>query len=73
MLYLIPTTLIFHNFWAFHGVEHQNQMMHFLKNVAIMGGLLEFYAVGAGSLSVDAKLASRYTAFPFWPRAQRSI
>jgi putative oxidoreductase len=55
-LFLIPTTLIFHNFWAAApGMEQQNQMAHFLKNLAIMGGLLSFAANGAGSLSVDAK------------------
>ena len=35
--YLIPTTFIFHNFWAQTGHEHINQMTHFLKNMAIMG------------------------------------
>jgi putative oxidoreductase len=38
--YLIPTTLIFHNFWAASGEEKQNQAVHFMKNIAIMGGLL---------------------------------
>jgi putative oxidoreductase len=54
-LFLIPTTLIFHNFWAATGMEQQNQMAHFLKNMAIMGGLLIVAANGAGSFSVDAK------------------
>ena len=40
IVYLIPTTLIFHNFWAASGAEKQNQGVHFMKNVAIMGGLL---------------------------------
>ena len=40
IVYLIPTTLIFHNFWAAAGAEKQNQGVHFMKNVAIMGGLL---------------------------------
>src|SRR4051812_33247284 len=39
-LYLIPTTLIFHNFWAYTGMEQQTQLVNFLKNLAIMGGLL---------------------------------
>jgi putative oxidoreductase len=42
-LYLIPTTLIFHNFWTLEGMEAQNQMTHFLKNLAIMGGLLTLF------------------------------
>jgi putative oxidoreductase len=52
-LYLIPTTLIFHNFWASSGVEHQEQMMNFVKNVTIMGGLLILAANGAGGYSLD--------------------
>jgi putative oxidoreductase len=39
-LFLIPTTLIFHNFWALAGAERMDQMTHFLKNLAILGGLL---------------------------------
>jgi len=39
-LYLVPTTLIFHNFWAVEGQQFQMQILHFLKNVSIIGGLL---------------------------------
>ena len=39
-LYLIPTTLLFHNFWAFTGAEQQMQLVNFLKNLSIMGGVL---------------------------------
>lgn len=39
-LYLIPTTGIMHNFWAYTGEEQQVQLVNFLKNLAIMGGLL---------------------------------
>ncbi|HYT56152.1 MAG TPA: DoxX family protein, partial [Verrucomicrobiae bacterium] len=39
-LYLIPVTLIFHNFWAYSGIEMQTQLVNFLKNLSIMGGLL---------------------------------
>ena len=38
--FLIPTTLIFHNFWAFQGMVQQDQMAHFMKNLGLMGGLL---------------------------------
>jgi putative oxidoreductase len=42
--------------FAFHGnIGDQNQMIHFLKNVAMAGGLLQVVAFGAGSLSLDAK------------------
>lgn len=39
-LYLIPTTLIFHNFWAVEGQQVQIQLLQFFKNISIMGGLL---------------------------------
>ena len=39
---------------SFHGnFADQNQMIHFLKNVMIAGGLLQIAAFGAGALSVD--------------------
>jgi putative oxidoreductase len=38
--YLIPTTVIMHNFWTYAGAEQQVQLVNFLKNLAIMGGLL---------------------------------
>jgi putative oxidoreductase len=33
----------------------QNQLNHFLKNVAIAGGCLAFFVSGAGAYSVDAR------------------
>ena len=53
-VFLIPTTLVFHNFWAHSGMEQMNQMQHFLKNVTIMGGLLMIVGLGSGPLSLDA-------------------
>jgi uncharacterized membrane protein YphA (DoxX/SURF4 family) len=43
-----------HDFWAYQGPAMQNQMINFLKNVTIIGGLLTIAAVGAGPFSVDA-------------------
>jgi putative oxidoreductase len=57
-LYLIPTTVIFHNFWAFSGAEQMDNQIHFFKNVAIMGGLLFLTAFGAGAYSIDNKRAA---------------
>ncbi len=59
LLFLIPTTFIFHNFWAATGAEATAQMLQFLKNVAIMGGLLLLCAYGAGPLSLDARRRGR--------------
>jgi putative oxidoreductase len=45
--WMIPVTLIFHN-----PAGGQDQMAHFMKNVAITGGLLALAAFGPGGLSV---------------------
>ena len=34
----------------------QNQMIHFMKNIAITGGLLQVVAFGPGALSLDSRL-----------------
>ena len=54
-LYLIPTTLVFHNFWALQGAARGDNQIHFLKNIAIMGALLMVSAYGPGKLSIDGR------------------
>ncbi len=54
-LWLVPVTLTFHNFWAFHGPDQQAQVVNFLKNLAIIGGLLRLASDGAGAISLDAR------------------
>src|ERR1700761_9070622 len=39
-LWLIPVTLVFHNFWAVPQAQQQEQMINFLKNLAIIGGVV---------------------------------
>ncbi len=52
-LFLIPTTLIFHNFWALPADQVMDNMINFEKNVTIMGGMLMVWAFGPGRLSLD--------------------
>ena len=49
----VLTALIFH-----HAFADQNQMIHFLKNIAMAGGFLQIAAFGAGSLSLDERMAT---------------
>ena len=51
-LFSLATALSFHSNFA-----DQNQMIHFLKNVMIVGGLLQIVAFGAGALSMDNRSA----------------
>jgi putative oxidoreductase len=54
-LWLIPVTFIFHAFWGIDATQVQNQMNHFLKNVAIMGAMLMLFAFGPGAYSLDRR------------------
>ena len=55
IIFLIPTTLIFHDFWQYTGSEQQNQMIHFMKNLTILGGLFAILGSGPGCCSLDGK------------------
>ena len=48
LVFLIPTTLIFHTNFA-----DPNMKIHFMKNVAMFGGLLILLATGPGRFSLD--------------------
>lgn len=52
--FLVPVTLVFHGFWALEGMERQVQMVSFMKNVGLMGGLLLVALHGSGRYSVDS-------------------
>ena len=56
-LFLIPATLTAHAFWASPGPEFQGQLVNFLKNLAMFGGLcfVAFRLPPAGGLLPDAK------------------
>jgi putative oxidoreductase len=53
----IATALVAHTQFA-----DQDQMIHFLKNVAMTGGFLQLFAFGAGGWSLDAR--RRMSALP---------
>jgi putative oxidoreductase len=57
-LFLIPTTLLFHDFWSYTGSQARMQQIQFMKNLAIMGGMLYAMAFGGGALSIDNRKRS---------------
>ncbi|MBA1275421.1 DoxX family protein [Stutzerimonas azotifigens] len=50
--FTVVTALAFHN-----QLGDQNQLIHFFKNIAMAGGLLQVVAFGAGRFSLDARRA----------------
>jgi putative oxidoreductase len=52
-LFVVPAAVLFHDFWAASGDAAQNQMIHFMKNLSIAGGLLFVVANGGGAWSLD--------------------
>jgi putative oxidoreductase len=49
-VFTLATAIFFHRNFA-----DQNQMIHFLKNIMITGGLLQIAHFGAGRFSLDAR------------------
>ena len=49
-LFTLATAIFFHS-----ALGDQNQFIHFFKNVAIAGGLLQVIAFGAGRFSLDGR------------------
>ncbi|WP_407293882.1 DoxX family protein [Stutzerimonas zhaodongensis] len=49
-VFSVATALAFHN-----QLGDQNQFIHFFKNIAMAGGLLQVVAFGAGRFSLDAR------------------
>src|SRR6516225_9853354 len=61
IIVLIPVTVGIHAPWNAVQADIQNQLNHFLKNIAIIGGLLYMAAFGPGPLAlrVDEKKRRR--------------
>lgn len=49
LIFLIPTTLIFHDFWV-----NPDEKIAFFKNLGLIGGLLLLTQTGAGAVSIDS-------------------
>ena len=56
IFYVIIVTAIAHRYWEYPPAAVGAQYSNFCKNLAIMGGALLLYVLGAGRFSVDAWL-----------------
>ncbi len=60
LVFLLLATYFFHDFWTFEDAQaRQQQMIQFMKNLALMGAMLFILANGPGPWSVDAWTARR--------------
>ncbi|ETZ23059.1 DoxX family protein [Pedobacter sp. V48] len=57
VVFLVPVTLMMHNFWAVSELQlKQMQLAMFMKNLSLLGGALLIAYFGAGPLSLDHKM-----------------
>jgi putative oxidoreductase len=54
-VFTLLATLLFHNFWAMPAEQVMVNQLMFMKNLAIIGGLLLVVTYGAGPASVDTR------------------
>ena len=52
LVFTALAALLFHNFWSVPAEQAQIQMIMFMKNISIMGGLLFVVVHGSGKLSL---------------------
>ena len=56
VLFLVPVTIMMHNFWAVPDkMMAQMQMAMFIKNISLLGAALMISYFGSGPLSLDKK------------------
>ncbi|OAJ62230.1 hypothetical protein A6V36_22175 [Paraburkholderia ginsengiterrae] len=54
-LYTFGTAIIGHHFWNMTGAVQYDNMIHFYKNISIIGGLLLLCVSGPGKYSIDRR------------------
>lgn len=58
LLYWVPVTFIVHAFWNVPQEDIREAAISFMKNIAIIGGLLMVYVNGAGKWSIKRLFAT---------------
>ena len=57
-LFTLVASFAAHRFWEVDAAQYANQMNHFMKNIAIVGGFIILATTGPGALSVDGRRRS---------------
>ena len=55
VLFTLPAAFIFHAYWSVPADQVLNVPIHYMKNLAIVGGLLGLFAHGSGPLALDRR------------------
>ena len=59
IVFLVLVNLSMHAFWAMPEPDAKTNMVQFVKNLAVMGGLFMVVAMGPGRYSIDAAMRRR--------------
>jgi putative oxidoreductase len=62
LTFLVLASYYFHPFWKLEGQAQQEPMIHFMKNLSMMGAMLFIVANGSGPMSLDSWLHKRVAA-----------
>jgi putative oxidoreductase len=54
-VYTLGTAIIGHHYWNMTGAVQYDNMIHFYKNISVIGGLLLLTVTGAGKYSIDRR------------------
>jgi len=57
--FTLLASVLFHNYWAMPAEQQMMQQLMFMKNLAVIGGLLAVVAAGAGALSLDGRRSAQ--------------
>ncbi len=69
--FTVAASVVFHAFWSAPAEQQFVTQLLFMKNISVAGGMLLISALGAGPLSIDARLAAA-TAARFKPVLARN-
>ena len=58
-LFTLVATVLFHNFWAMPEDQAFVQQLMFMKNIAVVGGLLVVAALGGGAWAIQRNQAAQ--------------
>lgn len=54
-VFTVLASVLFHNYWAMPADQQRMQMLMFMKNLAVTGGMLMVFVFGPGAWSIDRK------------------